>query len=161
MENKYIKKQVEIEAVQWNGNNIEEIMKFIKSPFKHKEGQVYATEKFSYDGFNLKINTLEGVLRARIGDYIIKGVNGEFYPCKPDIFEKTYDKTPTEEEIKKEWEELGYKVENNYRNMKICFDGEVAFILNTRVKDYSIYLNSISFQEHQLLTKTFKMLGWE
>lgn len=40
----------------------------------------------------LKINTLEGVLLAKQGDYIIKGVNGEFYPCKPDIFEKTYEK---------------------------------------------------------------------
>ena len=39
----------------------------------------------------LKIQTLEGVMTARLGDYVIKGVNGEFYPCKPDIFEKTYD----------------------------------------------------------------------
>jgi hypothetical protein len=38
-----------------------------------------------------KIQTLEGVMTATQGDYIIKGVNGEFYPCKPDIFEKTYD----------------------------------------------------------------------
>ena len=39
----------------------------------------------------LRIKTLEGVMDARIGDYIIKGVNGECYPCKPDIFEKTYE----------------------------------------------------------------------
>ena len=39
----------------------------------------------------MRINTLEGVMSAGIGDWIIKGVNGEFYPCKPDIFEKTYD----------------------------------------------------------------------
>lgn len=38
----------------------------------------------------LKIETLEGTMKASVGDYIIKGVNGEFYPCKPDIFEKTY-----------------------------------------------------------------------
>ncbi len=38
----------------------------------------------------LKIQTLEGVMTASLGDYIIKGVNGEFYPCKPDIFHKTY-----------------------------------------------------------------------
>lgn len=37
------------------------------------------------------IDTLEGVMRASSGDYIIKGVNGEFYPCKPDIFEMTYE----------------------------------------------------------------------
>lgn len=40
----------------------------------------------------IKIHTLEGDMLARVGDYIIKGVNGEFYPCKPDIFEKTYEK---------------------------------------------------------------------
>lgn len=39
----------------------------------------------------LKIETLEGMMKANVGDYIIKGVNGEFYPCKPDIFEKTYE----------------------------------------------------------------------
>ena len=39
----------------------------------------------------LPIKTLEGVMYASIGDYIIKGVNGEFYPCKPDIFHKTYE----------------------------------------------------------------------
>lgn len=41
---------------------------------------------------DLQINTLEGVMTASPGDYIIKGVNGEFYPCKPDIFAKTYEK---------------------------------------------------------------------
>ncbi|MGT2802984.1 hypothetical protein Javan253_0042 [Streptococcus phage Javan253] len=39
----------------------------------------------------LKIQTLEGVMTANVGDYIIKGVKGEFYPCKPDIFEDTYE----------------------------------------------------------------------
>ncbi|NRT90899.1 hypothetical protein [Clostridium beijerinckii] len=39
----------------------------------------------------LLINTLEGTLKANVGDYIITGVNGEQYPCKPDIFEKTYE----------------------------------------------------------------------
>jgi response regulator of citrate/malate metabolism len=38
-----------------------------------------------------EINTLEGVMRAEIGDYIIKGIKGEIYPCKPDIFEQTYE----------------------------------------------------------------------
>ena len=39
----------------------------------------------------LRIGTLEGTMTAQLGDYIIRGVNGEFYPCKPDIFEKTYE----------------------------------------------------------------------
>lgn len=44
------------------------------------------------DGFFVAIPTLEGVMKARNNDWIIKGVNGEYYPCKPDIFEKTYEK---------------------------------------------------------------------
>lgn len=44
------------------------------------------------------IETLEGVMHASVGDYIITGVNGEKYPCKPDIFEKTYEPVETKEE---------------------------------------------------------------
>ena len=44
----------------------------------------------------LKINTLEGIMTASVGDYIIKGVQGEFYPCKPDIFEQTYEEIDNE-----------------------------------------------------------------
>lgn len=46
----------------------------------------YKTDK------ELEIETLEGTMKANVGDYIIKGVDGEIYPCKPDIFEKTYEK---------------------------------------------------------------------
>jgi len=54
--------------------------------FRHKfEGFRVADDK-GYDIF-----TLEGIMHASPGDWIIRGVNGEFYPCKPDIFEKTYD----------------------------------------------------------------------
>lgn len=50
----------------------------------------YQTDK------EMNIETLEGVMHASVGDYIITGVNGEKYPCKPDIFEKTYDKIEDE-----------------------------------------------------------------
>lgn len=43
-----------------------------------------------------EIKTLEGTMKADLGDYIIQGVNGEIYPCKPDIFEKTYEKVEVE-----------------------------------------------------------------
>ena len=46
----------------------------------------------------LKVKTLEGEVIASIGDYIIKGVIGEFYPCKPDVFKKTYEKVENDEE---------------------------------------------------------------
>lgn len=75
---KYRKKPVIIEAVQWNGDNFEEIMKFVNNNFVHLNGE-------------LIIKTLEGNMTASKGDYIIKGVKGEFYPCKPDIFKATYE----------------------------------------------------------------------
>lgn len=46
---------------------------------------------YSNNGHNVKIRTLEGLMTAQMGDWIIKEVSGEFYPCKPDIFAKTYE----------------------------------------------------------------------
>lgn len=77
---KYKKKPVVIEAIQWNGSNAFEIWNdFEDIPIRLKE-----------EG-TLLISTLEGDHIASIGDYIIKGIKGEFYPCKPDIFEETYE----------------------------------------------------------------------
>ena len=77
---KFRKKPVVIEAVLWNGENIDEIAAFMK------------WRNFEHDKRNgLIIRTLEGQHIATVGDYIIKGVAGEFYPCKPDIFAATYD----------------------------------------------------------------------
>lgn len=77
---KATKKPVTIEAVQWNGSNVKEVLDFMK--WKNAE----------HDNINgLVIHTLEGNHHATEGDYIIKGVQGEFYPCKPDIFLATYD----------------------------------------------------------------------
>ena len=80
---KFVKKPVVVEAIQYNGENIAEIEIFIgkKLPFVTS----------SNDNIQLVISTLEGDMKASKNDYVIKGVNGEFYPCKPDIFEKTYD----------------------------------------------------------------------
>lgn len=79
---KATKKPVTIEAVKWDGENIEEIKAFV--------GSSYIGGENGYDK-KLVISTLEGDMLASIGDYIIKGVKGEFYPCKPDIFENAYD----------------------------------------------------------------------
>lgn len=75
---KYIKNPIPIEAVQWDGNNEEEVLAFIGETAQLRGGSLY-------------IKTLEGDMLATIGSYIIKGVNGEFYPCREDIFEKTYE----------------------------------------------------------------------
>jgi len=78
---KYRKKPVVIEAVQFDGTDrsVEWLLPQLKS------GEIGRTTNKLY------IKTLEGIHTANVGDYIIKGVKGEFYPCKPDIFEQTYE----------------------------------------------------------------------
>lgn len=80
---KYRKKPVVIEAEQLNVSNIYLLERWCG-------GQVKGT-KLPIDQRSIDIQTLEGEMRASMGDYIIKGVKGEFYPCKPDIFEATYE----------------------------------------------------------------------
>lgn len=85
---KYRKKPVTIEAIQWTGNNQLEIHNFTEGDavFKTEWETQFITSTVLY------INTLEGKMKAPIGWWIIKGVQGEFYPCNPDIFEETYEK---------------------------------------------------------------------
>ena len=88
---KYRKKPVVIEAVQWNGVNINEIKNFVGHALDCIVNSIIDLSGKWKTEYDIKIKTLEGIHHASKGDYIIKGVNGEFYPCKPDIFEKTYD----------------------------------------------------------------------
>lgn len=88
---KYHKKPVEIEAVQFTGENFDEVLAFTgsaackESAACHGDGPPYC----------IRIDTLEGSMLAGRDDWIIRGVQGEFYPCKSDIFEATYE--PAEE----------------------------------------------------------------
>lgn len=78
---KYKKKPVVIEAIQYTGANVQEIIDFTEGKaFKNGGKSDYMT-----------IPTLEGDHTATAGDFIIKGIKGEFYPCKPDVFEGSYD----------------------------------------------------------------------
>jgi len=91
---KYRKKPVVIEAWKWDGITLEDAKDFVchyEFPFSPLIGH----RKDGVSG--LVIPTLEGDHIATTGDYIIKDVNGEFYPCKPDIFQKTYE--PLESEV--------------------------------------------------------------
>jgi len=82
----YRKKPIVIEAIQFTRTNWEEVKEFTNNT-----AHTMATER-SMDGVSTCIiPTLEGKHIATEGDFIIKGVQGEFYPCKPDIFEKTYE----------------------------------------------------------------------
>ena len=96
---KYRKKPIVVDAIQWTCNNLNEVMNFIDSEFKYDPNTDYVTSKFIFckDSKRLQINTLEGTMLVSKGDYIIKGVKGEIYPCKPDIFEKSYEEVLKDE----------------------------------------------------------------
>lgn len=81
---KFRKKPVVIEAILWDGTNVDEVLGFILP-----NGEARRIGSQPCDG--ILIGTLEGEMRADKGDWIIKGIKGEFYPCKPDIFDATYE----------------------------------------------------------------------
>jgi len=83
--NKYRKKPVVIEAVQFTGANHAEVFDFC--PSATNSGCSHPNQVTN----RLRIPTLEGDMEVRPDDWVIKGVKGEFYPCKPDIFEATYE----------------------------------------------------------------------
>ncbi len=78
--NYYRKKPVTIKAIQWTGNNHAEVNHFLN--YKGNDNLL---------NHHIVIETLEGNMFASVGDYIIQGVQGEYYPCKPDIFHQTYE----------------------------------------------------------------------
>ena len=84
---KFVKKPVVIEAIQYDGANITEIETFV--------GAKLPTVWLSVEETQLILPTLEGDMKVSKGDYVIKGIKGEFYPCKPDIFNDSYDEVST------------------------------------------------------------------
>ena len=78
---RYVKKPIPIEAVQWTGMNRAEIANLTHDA------------RFTYNDMDVElyIHTLEGDMHANVGDYIIKGIRGEAYPCAKEIFEETYE----------------------------------------------------------------------
>jgi hypothetical protein len=77
----FVKKPVVIEAIRYDGENMHEVVSFCGTQCAiRREPQM-----------PVLVNTLEGSLFAQVGDWIIRGIRGEFYPCKPDIFEETYE----------------------------------------------------------------------
>lgn len=82
----YQTKPVKKQAIQWTGTNHAEVYAFVPKHLRNEEP----------DG--LHILTLEGDHLASVGDYIVKGLKGEFYPCKPDVFGMTYDEVEEEAE---------------------------------------------------------------
>ena len=84
----YRKKPVEIEAWEFT----REALKSDDSWVRLYVDELHLISQYAGEVLYIEIDTLEGTMRANLGDFIIKGVQGEFYPCKPDIFEQTYEK---------------------------------------------------------------------
>ena len=89
---KYKKKPVTIDAVQYKDGNFEPVLRLFPESFDWKAKIIEKNGTGESAKWQVEIPTLEGVITASDGDWIIKGVKGEFYPCKNDIFEMTYEK---------------------------------------------------------------------
>ena len=107
---KFRKKPVVIDAIQWKGCNHSEVAIFLEGHTSRK-GEVIPD-------MAIIIPTLEGEMRAEVGDWIIKGIKGEFYPCKPDIFAQTYQPAAAVSQDKAECEarikEIFKEIEDNW-----------------------------------------------
>jgi len=91
---KYRKKPIVIDAFKYDGDLINSVGKYYVPKWAEEasENGVIFFHSTNTSPSEMFIKTLEGEMMVTVGDYVIKGVNGEIYPCKPDIFEKTYDK---------------------------------------------------------------------
>ena len=87
---KYRKKPVVVDAIRFHGG-FKRIDKWVAQWHDEMNGPGMWMADDGISEGNLVIDTLEGEMTARKGDWIIRGINGEFYPCKPDIFKKTYE----------------------------------------------------------------------
>jgi len=130
MTNQYRKKPVVIEAIQYDGDNWDDIEVWTDFRAKHwRSSNVMAIE------------TLEGTMTANVGDWIIKGVAGEFYPCKPDVFAATYEPVePTTNcsQLGSKFTIDKIKLTPTYFRTAVYKDGEHAGFINetTRTFDF-------------------------
>jgi hypothetical protein len=149
---KYRKKPVIVEAIQFIDNV--EVIESILDMSDRKINVIDTRGDYSKPQKNkkyLEIETLEGIMEANIGDYIIKGIRGEVYPCKPGIFEATYEK------VKKHKEPVIMKAEQYRRGMEDgweCEDrlpkltnGMFAVSMVDGVRFYP-YMNTVDFAKH-------------
>lgn len=88
---RFTKKPVEIEAHRYDGANSAEVVAWADTEYVFTVPDGPDADLRRPDGELLMIRTLEGMLHVSVNDWVIRGVKGEFYPCKPDIFEATYD----------------------------------------------------------------------
>lgn len=133
---KFVKKPIVIEAIQYNGENIEAIEDFV--------GKKLSTVMASDVDVKLIIPTLEGDMNASKDDWVIKGVKGEFYPCKPDIFKQSYNMikenngilSEGEKRVRKSFNPSALKRVENFKSITASAIDEIAEV-ERRVKSAS------------------------
>lgn len=143
---KYRKKPVVVEALQYTGNNVEEIKQFCPN----------CTNLFD----NLIIPTLEGRMRVSVGDYIIKGIIGEYYPCKEKVFNDTYETIDTDDAKYSVWVD-GTEVNDH------CLTKEEAEELAEQYKvdyddvfiEYYVPVNNMSRKAEEAAMKAYPQKG--
>ena len=150
---KYTKKPVTIDAIQVKANNFDRICDFMGCTPEQVLNPMSDIDEHgdSRDPYlGVIIDTLEGKMTANIGDMIIKGVNGEFYPCKPDIFAKTYDKADTDyrDRMKAEHYEL------NERANKLS-----SFFQTATFGNLPDEKKKLMRQQHEAMRKYLDVLG--
>jgi hypothetical protein len=162
------KKPIVVDVVQWQGNNEREVFDFLTGTRSQPiilEGDTFRVDLCNggCQPGNLIIKTLEGDHLAHIGDYILKSVKGEFYPCKKEIFEETYEVMdaspyetsseiiPTEEALKlmrqgetlyvnEEHDAIRWNAEKQIFQMKFCDGNENWYNTDiSEAEDYSTY----------------------
>lgn len=125
---KYVKRPVEVEAVQWTGENTDEILEFTNHTAKAA-------------GECIDIPTLEGTMKASRNDYIIKGIHGEFYPCKPYVFLETYEKYDDGIDISVKRQYINQPIAKEKRTISrkkikkaviVCNDGKTQLFLDDK-----------------------------
>lgn len=129
---KYRKKPVEVEAFKFG---VEEMPNWFITKINNGEVVIFNRDNELTDFQFCEIYTLEGVMVANKGDYIIRGVKGEIYPCKPDIFQQTYepfnDSTQSDEKLiqqvikdREEYDDMVFREFRNANQIKISDDNE-------------------------------------
>lgn len=149
---KFTKRAVEIDAMLWDGT---ESCKDLLCEWS--SGKVFTELP---EETNLFIETLEGVMKASLGDYIIKGIKGEFYACKPDIFKLTYSPSNSFMETKLESAVFNFNQEPNEQSSEIIELLEITFqsslgIDNDEGGYFVLKTNSWSVESAQELQKLF------
>lgn len=138
---KYTKKPVTIDAFRLGYANLADLRKWVQS-FGDDFDKWFNTTDQGPDGASLSVNTLEGTYyHAHPGEWIIRGIQGEYYPCKPNIFEKTYsqvDESPTQPQEDEGKEQQRHK-EDIKRWMSGWAGGNAYEVLDYIFKHYNIY----------------------